>query len=279
MNRMTLAAVFAAFGALGWAQDDAKAEKKQDDKKQEDKIGKKKAPEALKLAGAEMAKKKGYHAGEKITLPQLGGQGGGQEPSFDGIVLKDICAMKGSAEVYAKQAVTLVKNTQGQFVDPEQLQGAEQTIAASFRNPWIFVQEVTSRFAATSGFGNDEAVDGVDCKVAETFADEKTTQEQIKEVSSRIGQLRQYGVRDISGFTDKKASNSSYKVWIGKTDLLIRKIEWTLTIAIDKNKIPGGFGQQMPDKVEAKTELTFSKYDESLDWEWPKEIKAKFGVK
>ncbi len=294
--KISMLLAFSLLVVPAWGQDE-KRDAKQDEKKPEDKIGKMKAPETLKKALPEITKKKGYHVNEKVTIPALGGRGGGgqaQEPEFEGVVLKgDLAAMKGALEVYAKGPVTLVKNTKGEFVDPEKLTGQEAQQGTAFKNPALLVAEVF-HFLATSAFTNDEAVEGVDCKIVETFADPKTTEDQIKRLLDRISkQIPDQGggggggggmggmggmLGQLSNYVDKKASSSTYKMWLGKNDLLPYKIEWTLTIVVDKAKIPGGFGAQVPDKLEAMTVLKISKYDEALEVDWPKEIRAKFGI-
>jgi len=304
MKRVAIAMAMAWIVVPAWCQDGmggGKDEKKQEDKPAaaEDKIGKSKGPEILKKTAAELAKKKGYHADEKVTIPALGGRGGGQgqEPSWEGVVLikGDLASMKGSAEICAKGAVTLVKDTKGAFVEPDKLQGQAAGQAGAFKNPQVLLGEVF-RFAATSYTGNDEAVDGVDCKIVETTADPKTTEEQIKSTLDRAAKSMGGGggggggggqgpmggmggmLGNLANYVNKKESTSGYKVWIGKKDLLPYKCEWTLTIVVDKDKIPGGFGAQVPEKIEAATEVKISKYDEALEIDWPKEIRAKFGI-
>lgn len=259
-----------------WGQDRGGGQEGQD----KDLIGESKAPVILKKVQGVVAKAKGYHASETVTTPQMGrgGQGGGETPSFEGIVVKDVAAMKGSAELYAKATTVLVKSKQGQFLPPSSFNGQEGTIAGSFRNPAVVMAEYL-RFAATAFYDGDEAVEGIDCRIVATTADERTLADQIKEISANMGELKRFGVGDISGYVDKKSSTSSYKAWVGKTDLKVYRLEWHLELIVDKDKIPGGFGQGLPDKIEASVEIKISKYDEELDWDWPKEIKAKFGVK
>ncbi len=247
----------------------------------DDKIGNAKAPEILKKVHAELAKKKGWHVTEKIVLPQMPGGGGGGMPgdqSFDGVVKKDFAALKGPVEAFCKGPITLVKNAQGKFVEPKDLDGQTGAIAAAVRNPVVIVTDVI-RFAGPSTFTSEEKVDEFDCKVAETWADSKSTEEQLKGIVANIKLPAQAGNIDIMQFVDKKKSSSAYKAWIGKETLLFHKVEWTVTVVIDKGKIPGGFGDQLPDKVEAKYELAIKDYDKDLDVEVPKEIKARFGLK
>jgi len=250
----------------------------------DDKIGNSKAPEIFKKVAAELAKKKGYHVVEKATVPGLGGRGGGgmpgmQDQSFDGVVkYKDFAALKGAAEVYCKGAITLTKNPQGKYVEPKDLEGQDGMTAGAVRNPAVVYADAL-RFHGPATFTGDEKFGEIDCKVAETWADTASTEQQLKDVVKNIKLPAQAGNMDVMQIVDKKKSQSAYKIWVGKEDLLFHKIEWTITIAIDKTKVPGGFGAQLPDKLDAKVDIEIKDYDKDLDIEIPKEIKARFGLK
>lgn len=238
----------------------------------EDKIGKEKAPGIVKKSTGEVGKKKGMHFTEAVSVSAMQDQ----SSNFDGVLKKDFAAAKGSAEIYAKGAQYLVRSG-GTFVNPDKLQGQDGIAAGSFRNPYLFLQEV-AKLAGTASWGNDADVDGVACKVADLVADEATVKAQIKEFADNLpSQARQYG--DVSGYIDSKKTTSTYKVYIGKKDLLIYKIEWVLKPVIKENSLPPNVPVQGLDDLEAKTELAFSKYEEELDVEIPKEIQQKFGVK
>jgi hypothetical protein len=254
------------------AQDD-----KKDDKKDEDKIGKSKAPEIMKKASTEIGKKKGYHAAETISMsgaPQ-GAPGGGD---YSGVVKKDFMAFKGTLEIYGKGSSYLV-HSGGSYVPPEELKGQEAGQAAACKNPAVLLNELT-RIAGSASYSNDADVDGHACKVLDLVADEAMVKEQLKELGKRIGSnLKQYGITDVSGYLDPKKSTSLYKVYVGKNDLLVYKIEWSLKPHIKEGSVPGNVPIPNMDNIEAKTEVTISKYDEELDITIPKEIQTKFGVK
>lgn len=238
----------------------------------EDKIGKDKAPGIVKKATAEVAKKKGMHFTEAVSISAMQDQ----SSTFDGVQKKDFAAAKGSAEIYAKGAQYLVRSG-GTFVNPDKLQGQDGVAAGSFRNPYLFLQDV-AKLAGTASWGNDAEVDGVACKVADLVADEATVKAQIKEFSDNLPQqARQFG--DVSNLIDSKKTTSTYKVYIGKKDLLIYKIEWVLKPVVKENALPPQVPMDQLEGLEAKTELTFKKYDEELDIDIPKEIQQKFGVK
>src|SRR3982751_3826981 len=107
------------------------------DKKDADKIGKDKAQAVLKKVLAENLKKKSAaisESAEMATGPRkLTG-------TFDGVLRKDFAAVKGSAELYAKGAVTLV-NVGGRFDPPEELQGQDGAGAQGFKNPSLLIEE------------------------------------------------------------------------------------------------------------------------------------------
>lgn len=237
-----------------------------------DKIGKEKAPVIVKKSLAEISKKKGYHFVQKsaVTGPQS------QESNFDGVAKKDFAAAKGTAEVYAKAGAYLV-NVDGKFYAPEQLQGTTALQAGSFRNPALFLGDL-ARLEATSKWGDEADVDGHACKTVELTADEATLKQQVKEFADKLkDQLKQVG--NITGYIDTKKSTSKYKVYIGKADLLIYKLEWDLKPVVKENSIPPNLPVPKLDKLEAKSELTFSKYDEDLDVAVPKEVQQRLGVK
>jgi hypothetical protein len=239
---------------------------------QEDKIGKEKAPAIVKKSSGEMGKKKGFHftSAGTISGPRS------QSTSFEGVQKKDFAAARGSAEVYAKGAAYLV-HSDGKFISPDKLSGAEALPAASFRNPSLFLHEI-SYLSATASWGNDAEVDGYACKTADLVADEKVLKQQIKEFAELLGsQFRQLG--DVSSLIDPKKTTSHYKVYIGISDLLIYKIEWILKPVVKANSgIPTTSVPNL-DNLEATTGVTLSKFDEDLEIEIPKEIKARFSVK
>ncbi len=251
----------------------------------DDKIGTTKAPEILKKVASELSKKKGYHVTEQTVLPQVpGGGGGGGLPSaddlkFEGIVKKDCAALKGGAEAWCKGALILIRTKQGKYVEVKELSDDEKRIAGAVRNPAVIIADIF-RFGGASSFTGEETIQEIDCKIAETWADQKTAEEHLKEVVKFIPIPKQFaGNMDITQFLDKKKSSSAYKAWVGKETLLFHRVEWTITAVIDKGKIPGGYGDRLPDKVELKIELVIKDYDKDLEIEVPKEITAKLGWK
>lgn len=239
-----------------------------------DKIGKDKAPAAVVKSLAEMKKKKGWHFSQavKLTGPE------NQENKFDGVGKKDFAAAKGSAEIYAKGAIYLVESG-GKFVSPDTLSGPDAIRAGSFRNPALFFTVDLPRLAGGATWGTDGEADGKSCKVAELNADEALLKDQLKEFTDNFkSQLKQVG--NVMGYVDLKQSKSAYRVYIGKEDLLVHKIEWTLKPVIKQNAFPPNVTPpQGLDKLEAKTELLVTKHDQELDLSLPKEIQARFGVK
>ena len=123
-----------------------------------------------------------------------------------------------------------------------------------------------------------DTVNGVECKIAESSADEKTMVAQINEFAAKSAELRRFGISNISGYIDKKESRSLYKIYIGKSDLRIHKIVWELEPVIKAGSIPGGF-EPPTDQLKADYELKFSKFNEDLDIEIPKMVKKKFRIR
>lgn len=244
----------------------------------DDKIGTSKAPEILRKVQTELSRKQGYRFTEKVGAPQARGQV--PEQNFEGVVKKDFAAVKGSIEAWCKGSVTLVRNGQGRIVEPRQLEMQQSAVAAALKNPAVVTATVI-RFGAGSRFTGEEKLGEAECKIAETAADPKTTEEQIREYMRNIKLPAEVGTMDLTGFVDKKKCASTYKAWVGKEDLLFHRIEWTLTIVIDRKKIPPGFADQLPipENLDVKTVIDVKDYDQELDVEIPKEIRARFGMK
>jgi hypothetical protein len=249
----------------------------------DDKIGTSKAPEILRKSAVELAKKKGYHVVEKFTPPgRRGGRGGGMggeaatEPVFEGLVKKDFAALTGAAEVYCRGSVYLTRNAKGLYIDPKDLPDEnDQLLVGSARNPAVIVADIL-RFGQAAAFTSEEKLGEIECKVAETWADAPTTEQHIKDAVKHVRLPREAGMIDVMNLVDKKKSSSSFKVWVGKEDLLFHKIEWTITAFVDKTK---PFTERFPDKYEAKYALDIKDYDKDTEIELPKEIRAKFGIK
>jgi len=249
------------------------------DKKDGDKIGKDKAPVVLKKALAEVQKKKSAaisESSEMATGPRK------VTNAYDGILKKDFAAAKGAAEVYAKGA-TLLVNTGGRFDPPDQIQGQEALGAQSFKNPSLLIDEV-GRIASAPQFGPDESVDGKDCKTVEMFADPALLRVQLKEFGERLNaafknQLGFGGAQifDLKNAIDEKQSAATYHVCIGKDDLLVYRIQWVIRPKIKPGSLPPNL--RLPEDMDQKIDVKFSKWDEDVPFDIPAVVKAKLGVK
>lgn len=241
----------------------------------EDKIGKLKAPQVLVKVQAAWAKKKGCHFKEGIVSTLLAREPGQEATAqFDGILVKDFAAFRGSAEAWARGKEKLIKAKDGNFVEPRKADVATNRTGSILRNPWLIVNELT-RFAGLAAFGGEEKVGETECTIVETAADEKSVMEQIKEVTGDLKSLEQFYIRDMSTVADRKKSTSLYKAWISRADLLVAKLEWTLTIAMNKKSIP--FDEdKIPDQIEIRYTMHFTKYDSELEMELPPAVKRYF---
>lgn len=269
MNRIT-AAILALCLATGAAAQD---------KKDVDKIGKDKAPTALKKALAEVQKRKSAAISESAEMAT-----GRQKltNTYDGILKKDFAAAKGSAEVYAKGA-TLLVNTGGRFDPPDQIQGQEALGAQSFKNPALLLEEV-GRIASLPQYGQDESIDGKDCKTVEMFADPALLKAQLKEFGERLNATfrNQIGfggaqIFDIRNAVDEKNSAATYNVAIGKDDLLIYRITYVIRPKIKPGALPPMV--RLPEEMDQRVDVKFSKWDEDVPFDIPAVVKAKLGVK
>ena len=115
--------------------------------------------------------------------------------------------------------------------------------------------------------------------MAEIQADERTLKSQVKEFSGNVGELKRYGVSDISPYIDLKRSTSRYFVSVGKSDLLLYRVEWKLKLIVKKNAIPPGVPVEIPNKIEVTMELGLSGYGEELKMDIPKFIQRWSGIK
>jgi hypothetical protein len=270
MNRIrpAILALFLASGAASGQE-----------KKDGDKIGKDKPPIVLKKALIEIQKKKVSaisESAEMATGPRK------LSNTFDGILKKDFAAVKGSAEIYAKGATMLV-NTGGRFDPPDDLQGQEALGAQSFKNPSILIDEV-GRVASLPQFGPDEMVDSRDCKTIDVLADPPLLRAQLKSWGDRLNQAfkNQLGfagaqVFDLKNAMDEKGSMASYHVCIGKDDLLVYRIQWVIRPKIKPGSLPPTI--RLPEDMDQKIDVRFSKWDEDVPFDIPAVVKAKLGVK
>ncbi len=242
---------------------------------EEDLIGSKKAPSILPKAVKAVMKKEGFRFLQKISITGLDDR----KADFRGETRnrKAFAAATGSAEVYAKGLRYLVRSGEN-FFPPDKLKGEEGTRAAMFRNPAVLLLDIR-KLSRGATWGDDETVDGKACIVAKLSADERTVKAQIKGFNTYLGELKQYGVSDITPYIDVKRSTSRYLVSVGKEDLLIHRIEWVVSLAVKKNAIPPGVPITLPEKVEAKMEMKMSGYDEELQLDLPKKIRQWSGIK
>jgi hypothetical protein len=245
----------------------------------QDKIGKDKAPTVLKKALAEAAKKKSSAITESAEL--AAGPRRAPASVFEGVLRKDFVAVKGAAEVYGKGATYLV-NLGGRFDPPDAVEGQEATVAMSFRNPSLLLEEL-ARNSAPPQFGPDEMVNGKDCKAVDVALDPALTKQYLKEFGDRMNKaLRGAGggfaqVFDLKNAMDEKNTAGSYHVLIGKEDLLIYQINFVIRPRIKPGALPREF--PVPDDMMQKIDVKFSKYDEENPFEIPAVVKAKWGIK
>lgn len=249
------------------------------EKKDVDKIGKDKAPTVLKKALAEVQKRKSAAISESAEMATGAAKLTNQ---YDGILKKDFAAVKGAAEVYARGA-TLLVNSGGRFDPPAQIQGQEALAAQSFRNPAILLDEV-GRVSSAPQFGPDESVDDKDCKTVQMLADAATLKAQLKEFGERLNatfrnQLGFGGAQifDLRNAIDEKGSMATYHVCVGKDDLLVYRIQYVIRPKFKPGALPPMI--RLPEDMDQKVDVKFSKWDEDVPFDIPAVVKAKLGVK
>lgn len=242
----------------------------------EDAIGKLKAPQALVKAQAAWGKKKGCTLLADVTSSLLSAETGAEERAeYAGKLIRDFVVLKGSAEIYGRGAEKLVRKDNA-FVEPRRTEGKLNRLSVLARNPALVAAELY-RFAGGAVFVSDEKVGALECRVVDTAADEKSVLDQIKEVSGGLKSLEAYFIKDLSAIADRKQSTSKYRAWLSRTTLLPAKLEWTLTIVVNKKTIPSD-EVIVPDQFEIRYEFQFPKYDADLDIEVPPAVRQKFGA-
>lgn len=237
-----------------------------------------KASDVLRKCAGELVKKEGYRLSETIAVPGLDGRGGGgAEPLFEGVVKKDLAVLRGPCTVYFRGATAVAKAENGSFADPKNL--IEQNpVPEATRNPGVVVADIL-KFARAATFGGEEALGARDCRVILTKADPAPAFQHLSEMARRIRFQSGYPDTDRIGLIDKARSTSSYKVWVGKDDLLFHKIVWTINMVTDKSKMSKPLGDALPDTYVGTYTIEIKDYDKELTLDLPKEVKAKLGVK
>ncbi len=241
-----------------------------------DALGTLKAPQALTKSRDAWAKKKGCHVKVDVTSTLLSAELRALEKAeFEGKVVRDFMWLRGSAEIFGRGTEKLVRQDNN-YVEPRRASGRLNRTGSLTRNPAVVLDELF-RFTRGATFGADEKSGDVECRIVETAADERTLMEQVKEVTGSLKALEGYFIKDFTSVTDRKKSTSKYKAWISRADLLPARLEWTLTITVNKKSIPFG-ADEVPDQFEVSAVYLFTKYDTELQIDVPPAVKAKFGA-
>jgi hypothetical protein len=279
--RLSIAVLLLAVAPVVAAQD-AKKEadpNKEADKKPVDKVGSMKAPNLATKSGAEAQKRKGAAISLKGVVAGFPRE---IASTFDGILRKDFAGARGSQEIYAKGAQYLVKAGDSFLPPSEVSDGRVAADASSFKNPSIILGEV-SQLAAAASYGADDAVGGEDCKLLLLDA-RPLIKPHLKEFGERMSaMMRQgpgggfFGGGNFASYLDEKVSTSDFQVWVAKSDLLPRKLLWTLKPKMKAQGLPPGVPRN--ESLEVRTEVTFSKWDEEVPFDIHNVVKQKWGLK
>ena len=251
------------------------------DAKPVDRIGKDKpAAVAVKML-AEAQKRKSA----AITETSQTGPQAQAAASFEGVMRKDFAAVKGTMEIYARGSTVLV-NMGGRFDPPEELKGLESLQATGFRNPALYLADL-GRVVPSATFGGDEAVDGKDCRVVDFIADTALIKQLLKELGDRVekamagagggpGLFGGGGVLRLANVLDEKASVATYRVCVGRDDLLPYRFEYMMRPKVKPGSLPPEV--KLP-PLDQKVEIRFSKWDQDVAFDIAPFIKAKWGIK
>lgn len=244
-----------------------------------DRIGKDRAPVTARKALQEAQKRKGCAI---LVIQQLGigGNGAPLEGSFEGILRKDFAAVKGTAEIYARAATVLV-NLGGRFDPPEALTGIEGLQVQSYRNPALLLREI-ERLLPSANFGGDEKVDGRECRIVDFVADEALVKQHLREMEARLNRewRRQGGVLaefiNLTHALDARQTVATYRMSVGKEDLLPYRLEYVIRPKFRPGAIPGP--APLPN-LDSRIDVRFSRWDEDVPFDVPSLIREKWGIK
>ncbi|HVR85711.1 MAG TPA: hypothetical protein VMU54_15440, partial [Planctomycetota bacterium] len=153
----------------------------------------------------------------------------------------------------------------------------------SFKNPSLLIDEV-GKASSLPQFGQDETVDGKECKTIDLQADPALLRAQLKAWGERLNQAfkSQIGfagaqVFDLKNAMDEKGSMATYHVCVGRDDLLVYRIQWVIRPKIKPGSVPPTL--RLPEDMDQKVDVKFSKWDEDVPFDIPAVVKAKLGVK
>src|SRR5688572_28688746 len=164
--------------------------------------------------------------------------------------------------------------------------GQEALQAMSFRSPTLYLADLARRVPSAT-FGGDEAVDGKDCRVVDFVADQPLIKQYLKELGDRVEKALQGaggggglfgagGVLRLSNVLDEKTTVATFRVCVGKEDLLPYRFEFVMNPKVKPGSLPPQ--ARLPD-LNQKTEIRFSKWDQEVAFDIAPFIKAKWGVK
>lgn len=241
---------------------------------QADQIGRDRAPAVAVKVLAKVQKKKGAAIEETTQL----GLSGETTSTFEGVLKKDVVAVKGSAEVYARGRIYVIR-VGDRYDLAANLRGEEAVLAAAFRNPAVMLAEA-ARLVPGAVYLDDEEADGKDCKVISLPADARTLKEHLTEMGDLVqkqltGLARDLFSGKLTSYLDEKLSTSRFVLWVGKADLMIHKMEWYLETETRQASLPPGV---QPFRVTRRCSVKFSRWDEDLALDVPLPVKARLGL-
>lgn len=241
---------------------------------QVDRIGRDRAPVVALKVLTEAQKKKSAAIAETTQL----GLTGETTSTFEGVMKKDVAAVKGSAEVYARGRNYVIR-VGDRYDLATRLRGEEAILAAAFRNPAVMLAEA-ARLVPGAVYLDDEEVDGKDCKGISLPADARTLKEHLAEMADLVQKQLTGFARDLfsgklTSYLDEKLSTSRFVLWVGKADLLIHKMEWIIETETRQASLPPGV---QPFRVTRRCSVKFSRWDEDLTLDVPAPVKARLGL-
>jgi len=255
---------------------DAQDRRKRGESKEEDQTKRLQAPQVIAKAVKEMNGLSAWHVKTSATGQQFSGE-------FEGTAKKDACAVQGSAEIYCKNESTLVKDG-SRYVETKDLDMQTDTgrAALAFRNPALQFGDMNGG-ARSARFTEDETIGEIECRVIVLDLTKEQKRKIVEKLVSNIS--LPIPVRDPMQFIDLDATEADYRVWVGRKDLRIHKYIFRVKPELKGGlpgggRIPGGGGGAPGvGNMEVKSTTECTKFGEDLEWEIPKEVKSRLGLR
>lgn len=226
---------------------------------------------------SETTKQKGFKFNETVGAA-------GQNFNPEGVCKSpDFCMAKvGNYILFYKADKCLIQTSDGKIITPKDItDNQEKAQVALTKNPYEAINEVkidAAGFEDRKYEGTPEAMEG--CVVLSVKCTEQQVKKQISDIMKNVELPPQVPKNiNIEQYIDSKESTSIYHIQIEKATLLIKQIQWEFKPKLKLPQgVPGVPGID-PSQLNGTFKIDFTAYNEGLDVEVPKEVKARLGLK